>query len=92
MSHESPREPPARPRGLSLSDKFELSDERGLGFHGPTKSEHVEKSTLKKQHQAAFKTLNEEVEKNDDKPVRPFVPYDQPACMLERRHMARSWI
>jgi hypothetical protein len=50
----------------------------------PTKSEHVEKSTLKKQHKAVFKTSNEEVGKNDDKPVRAFLLYDLKHTFLTR--------
>jgi integrase len=58
--------------------------EEGWVFTAPTKSEHVEKSTLKKQHKSVFKTLNEEAEKNDDKPVRPFVLYDLRHTFLTR--------
>ena len=58
--------------------------EEGWVFTAPTKSGHVEKSTLKKQHKGVFKTLNEEAEKNDEKPVRPFVLYDLRHTFLTR--------
>jgi integrase len=69
-----------------LETRWEKAEqpEEGWVFTAPTKSEHVEKSTLKKQHKGVFKTLNEEAEKNDDKPVRPFVLYDLRHTFLTR--------
>ncbi len=58
--------------------------DEGWIFTAPTKSGHIEKSTLKKQHKAIFKTLNEEAEKSADKPVRPFVLYDLRHTFLTR--------
>jgi integrase len=58
--------------------------EEGWVFTASTKSEHVEKSTLKKQHKGVFKTLHEEAEKNNDKSVRPFVLYDLRDTFLTR--------
>jgi integrase len=58
--------------------------EEGWVFTAPTKSGHVEKSTLKKQHKGVFKTLKDEAEKNDEKPVRPFVLYDLRHTFLTR--------
>src|ERR1700688_3505365 len=53
-------------------------------FTAATKSGHIEKSTLKKQHKGVFKTLKEEAETNDEKPVRPFVRYDLRHTFLTR--------
>jgi len=50
--------------------------EEGWIFPAETKSGHIEKSTLKKQHKKVFETVNKEAAKNDEKPVRPFVLYD----------------
>jgi integrase len=64
-------------------DKSDNPDE-GWVFTAPTKSEHVEKSTIKKHHKQVFKTLKEEAEKNDEKPIRPFVLYDLRPTFLTR--------
>ena len=64
-------------------DKAENPDE-GWVFTAPTKSEHVEKSSIKKQHKQVFQTLKEEGEKNDEKPIRPFVLYDLRHTFLTR--------
>jgi integrase len=58
--------------------------EEGWVFKAPTKSEHVEKSGIKKHHKQVFKTLNEEAEKNEEKPLRPFVLYDLRHTFLTR--------
>jgi len=58
--------------------------DEGWIFTAPTKSGHIEKSTLKKQHKGVFKTLKEEAEKDDEKPVRPFVLYDLRHTFLTR--------
>jgi len=47
----------------------------GWVFPAPTRSGHVEPSTLKKRHAKVFETLKEEAAKRDEKPVRPFVLY-----------------
>jgi integrase len=47
----------------------------GWVWAAATASEHVEPSTLKKQHARAFRTIGEEAKKNEEKPVRPFVFY-----------------
>jgi integrase len=64
-------------------DKADNPDE-GWVFTAPTKSGHVEKSTTKKHHKQVFKTLKEEAEKNDEKPIRPFVLYDLRHTFLTR--------
>ena len=58
--------------------------DEGWIFIASTKSGHVEKSTLKKQHKAVFKTLKEEAERNHEKSVRPFVLYDLRHTFLTR--------
>ena len=58
--------------------------DEGWIFTALTKSEHIEKSTLKKQHKGVFKTLNDEAEKNDERPIRPFVLYDLRHTFLTR--------
>jgi site-specific recombinase XerD len=50
----------------------------------PTKSGHIEPSSLKKQHARAFKTIAEEAKKNNQKPVRPFVLYSLRHTFLTR--------
>jgi integrase len=69
-----------------LEARWEKADtpDEGWIFTAPTQSGHVEKSTLKKQHKGVFKTLKEEAEKNDEKPVRPFVLYDLRHTFLTR--------
>jgi integrase len=64
-------------------DKADNPDE-GWVFTAPTESEHVERSSIKRQHRDVFKTLKEEAEKNDDKPIRPFVLYDLRHTFLTR--------
>jgi integrase len=49
-----------------------------------TKSGHVEPSTLKKQHTRTFKTLAEAANKNNEKPVIPFVLYTLRHTFLTR--------
>jgi integrase len=78
---------PVTPRVRAvLETRWEKAEqpEEGWVFTAPTKSGHVEKSTLKKQHKRVFKTLNKEAEKNDEKQVRPFVLYDLRHTFLTR--------
>lgn len=49
--------------------------DEGCVWTAPTKSGHIEPSSLKKQHAKVFKTIAEEASKNNEKPVRPFVLY-----------------
>jgi len=58
--------------------------DEGWIFAAPTKSGHVEKSTLKKQHRKVFERVNEEAKKNEEKPLRPFVLYDLRHTFLTR--------
>jgi integrase len=71
---------------VALETRWEAASkpDEGWMFTAPTKSGHVEKSTLKKRHKAVFKTLQEEAEKNDEKTVRPFVLYDLRHTFLTR--------
>jgi integrase len=48
---------------------------RGWVWVAPTRSGHVESSSLKKQHARAFRILAEEAVKKNGKPIRPFVLY-----------------
>jgi integrase len=64
-------------------DKANKRDE-GWVFTAPTKSEHIEKSSIKKQHKQVFKTLKDQADKNGEKPVRPFVLYDLRHTFLTR--------
>ena len=41
----------------------------------PTRSGHVEPSSLRKQHDKAFQTIAEQAKQNERRPVRPFVLY-----------------
>jgi site-specific recombinase XerD len=57
---------------------------KGWIFPAETKSGHIEKSTLKKQHKKVFEKINEEAKTNDHKPVRPFILYDLRHTFLTR--------
>ena len=56
----------------------------GLDMGCPTRSGHVESSSLKKQHARAFRILAEEAAKNNEKPIRPFVLYSLRHTFLTR--------
>lgn len=58
--------------------------DEGWVWPAPTKSGHVEPSSLKKQHARVFKTIGEEAKKNNQKPVRPFVLYSLRHTFLTR--------
>jgi integrase len=47
----------------------------GWVWPAPTRSGHVDHSSLKKQHAKAFKTVNEQAKNNELAPVKPFVLY-----------------
>jgi integrase len=49
--------------------------EEGYLWLAATRSGHVEPSSLRKQHAKTFKTIAEEADKRNEKPVRPFVLY-----------------
>lgn len=56
----------------------------GWVWSAPTASGHVEPSTLKKQHIRTFKVLVVEANKNEEKPVLPFVLYTLRHTFLTR--------
>jgi integrase len=56
----------------------------GWIWSAPTKSGHVEPSSLRRQHAKAFATIAEEASKRDEKPVRPFVLYSMRHTFLTR--------
>jgi integrase len=56
----------------------------GWVWPAPTRSGHLESSSLKKQHARSFLTLAEEAKKNNRKPVRSFVLYSLRHTFLTR--------
>ncbi len=56
----------------------------GWVWPAPTRSGHVESCSLKKQHAKTFKTVSEQADKNNLKPVRPFVLYSLRHTFLTR--------
>jgi integrase len=58
--------------------------EEGWAWPAPTRSGHVEPSSLRKQHAKAFKTLSDEAAKRNEKPVRRFVLYSLRHTFLTR--------
>jgi integrase len=56
------------------------------GFVWPalTKSEHIDHSSLKKQHARTFRLVNEEAKKNDQALLKPFVLYSFRHTFLTR--------
>jgi integrase len=56
----------------------------GWVWIAPTRSGHIESSSLKKQHARAFQTLKEEAAKNNEKATRPFVLYSLRHTFLTR--------
>jgi integrase len=50
----------------------------------PTRSGHVESSSLKKQHAKTFETIAAQAKENNVKPVRPFVLYSLRHTFLTR--------
>jgi integrase len=56
----------------------------GWVWPAPTHSSHVEASSLRKQHSAAFDLVAKEAAKNGQKPVRPFVLYSLRHTFLTR--------
>ena len=56
----------------------------GWIWAAPTRSSHVEPSTLKKQHARTFKVLREQSQSDNEKPVRPFVLYSLRHTFLTR--------
>ncbi len=58
--------------------------EDGWVWPAPTRSGHVEPSSVRKHHSQAFATIAEEAAKRDQKPVRPFVLYSLRHTFLTR--------
>jgi integrase len=56
----------------------------GWIWAAPTRSGHVESSSLKKQHRQVFKTLAEQDQKNNQKSIRRFVLYSLRHTFLTR--------
>jgi len=56
----------------------------GWVWSAPTRSGHVESSSLKKQHKKAFEILKEKAAQNNEKAVRPFVLYSLRHTFLTR--------
>ena len=56
----------------------------GWVWTAPTRSGHIESSSLKRQHANTFKKLQEEATKNSDRPPRPFVLYSLRHTFLTR--------
>jgi integrase len=74
-----------RVRGI-LEARWEAASkpEEGWLWTAPTRSGHVESSSLKKQHRQVFKTLAEQDQKNDQKSIRRFVLYSLRHTFLTR--------
>jgi integrase len=69
-----------------LESRWEMAakPQEGWVWPAPTRSGHVEPSSLRKQHARTFKSLAEEAAKRDEKPVRPFVLYSLRHTFLTR--------
>jgi integrase len=74
-----------RVRGI-LESRWERAEKplEGWIWPGPTRSGHVEVSSLRKQHAKAFEIVAKEATKNNQKPVRPFVLYSLRHTFLTR--------
>jgi integrase len=74
-----------RVRGI-LETRWEASRKPAEGWVwiAPTRSGHVESSSLKKQHARTFRTLEEQAAKNKEKTIRPFVLYSLRHTFLTR--------
>jgi integrase len=56
----------------------------GWVFTAPTRSGHIEPSSLKKQHVRAFRVVNDEAKKCDQQPINPWVLYSFRHTFLTR--------
>jgi integrase len=74
-----------RVRGI-LETRWEAASKpvEGWVWGAPTRSGHVESSSLKKQHRQVFKTLAEQDQKNNQKSIRRFVLYSLRHTFLTR--------
>jgi integrase len=78
---------PLTPRARSIFERRWIAVGKpleGWVWVAPTKSGHVEPSTIKKQHAATFKALALEAKKNNEKAIRPFVLYSLRHTFLTR--------
>jgi len=69
-----------------LESLWELAGKQDEGWvwPAPTKSGHIEPSTLKKKHAAVFETLTKEAKKGNGKALRQFVLYSLRHTFLTR--------
>jgi len=78
---------PMTPRiRVILQQRWEATGRPSEGWvwRAPTRSGHIESSSLKKQHANTFKKLREEAIESLDRPPRPFVLYDLRHTFLTR--------
>ena len=78
---------PMTPRVRSvLESRWEVAGQpqEGWVWPAPTRSGHVEPSSLRKQHANAFKVIAKEAAKRNERPVRPFVLYSLRHTFLTR--------
>jgi integrase len=78
---------PMTPRVKAIVEKrWEAAGKPLDGFlwPAPTKSRHIDHSTLKKQHNRTFRILNEEAKKNNQRAPKPFVLYSFRHTFLTR--------
>ena len=77
---------PMTPRVRILDIRWEAAGKpvEGWVWPAPTRSGHLESSSLKKQNAGTFKRLGEEAKKNNTKPVRMFVLYSLRHTFLTR--------
>ena len=73
-----------RPHGTRIAWYNAGQPEEGWIWLAPTRSGHVEPSSLRKQHARTFETVASEAAKNNLKPVRPFVLYSFRHTFLTR--------
>ncbi len=69
-----------------LETRWEIAGKplEGWVWAAPTRSGHMESSSLKRQHRQVFKTLVEQAKNNNQKPVRRFVLYSLRHTFLTR--------
>ena len=78
---------PMTPRVRSILEsrwKATSKPEEGWVWPAPTRSGHIEPSSLRKQHARTFKTMAEEAAKRNERSVRPFVLYSLRHTFLTR--------
>jgi integrase len=69
-----------------LQAKWEAAAKPDEGYVWPasTRSGHIEVSSIRHQHDAAFKTITENAKESEEKPVRPFMLYSLRHTFLTR--------